>query len=235
MSSSSVGLDSDLLGRVRGLVRDGRYPSILSAMNAIVGGFLDGADDDARDGIIADLRKQVDILTDSLKNRPNGGRVAVFLDLKNVSFPVRDSGFSVDFLELRRIAVDGRRQVSATAFDTRRVKDGFDGAATFHSMLESCGWRLDLHDMYDEGRQKEVDVAMATAMVTGAYEDRYDVAVVISGDRDFVPAMECVRNRGKTVEVMSFSGNLSKCSGRAADSVTLLDDLFLLNPTGVSE
>ncbi len=47
--------------------------------------------------------------------------------------------------------------------------------------------------------EKAVDVMIATDMISLAYEDRYDVAYLISADGDFTPAVKKARNTGRQV------------------------------------
>ncbi len=47
--------------------------------------------------------------------------------------------------------------------------------------------------------EKGVDVWMAVDIVTHAYSNIFDVAVLVSGDSDFVPAIEAVQDFGKKV------------------------------------
>lgn len=49
--------------------------------------------------------------------------------------------------------------------------------------------------------EKRVDVRLAVNMIMDAYGDRYDEAILMSGDSDFVPAIEAVKIIGKGVEV----------------------------------
>jgi uncharacterized LabA/DUF88 family protein len=53
----------------------------------------------------------------------------------------------------------------------------------------------------DTGRkyhvEKETDVNLAVDMVVGAYTDRYDVAMLVAGDTDYVRAVKALRERGK--------------------------------------
>ena len=49
--------------------------------------------------------------------------------------------------------------------------------------------------------EKRVDVSIAVDMVRMAYEDKYDVAYLLSADGDFVPVVEAVRLRRKKVFV----------------------------------
>lgn len=45
--------------------------------------------------------------------------------------------------------------------------------------------------------EKETDVNLAVDMVIGAYEDRFDVAMLVAGDTDYVRAIHAVQGRGK--------------------------------------
>lgn len=45
--------------------------------------------------------------------------------------------------------------------------------------------------------EKETDVNLAVDMVVGAFEDRYDVAMLVAGDTDYVRAVRAVQERGK--------------------------------------
>ena len=48
-------------------------------------------------------------------------------------------------------------------------------------------------------KEKGVDVQIATDMVTLAWEDTYDAAVLVSADLDFVPMAEYLSTKGKKV------------------------------------
>jgi uncharacterized LabA/DUF88 family protein len=70
--------------------------------------------------------------------------------------------------------------------------------------------------------EKGVDVMIATDLVSGAFKNLYDTAILVSGDGDFFPAIEAVKDLGKHVEVVAFEDNLSPEAERAADVTTLL-------------
>lgn len=53
--------------------------------------------------------------------------------------------------------------------------------------------------------EKGVDVKIAVDMVIGAYENDYDVAILVSSDTDLVPAIRQVCKLGKIVEYVGFS------------------------------
>ncbi|MBM3233729.1 NYN domain-containing protein [Candidatus Pacearchaeota archaeon] len=57
---------------------------------------------------------------------------------------------------------------------------------------------------------KEDDIHMAVDIVEGACEDNFDVAILVSGDGDFVPAVRAVQKRSKIVENIYFKKSSSR-------------------------
>ncbi|MDO5862513.1 MAG: NYN domain-containing protein [Thermoplasmata archaeon] len=165
-------------------------------------------------------------------------RVMVFIDVRNVMGSVKmDSAFSrLDFGALTMRLKGQRQLVAAYVFDgVGSFVNGVDRTKKFHDFLRYSGFRVVERDSYDSEtrEQKEVDVAMACKMVVHALNDHYDVAIVVSGDRDFVPAVSEVQAAGKRVEVASFSNSASDELIRAADVYHRLDSepvLSLYNP-----
>lgn len=59
---------------------------------------------------------------------------------------------------------------------------------------------------YWRDREKGIDVLLATDMLMDAVDDKYDTAILISSDGDFIPAVKCIRKRfKKKVEYVGFS------------------------------
>ncbi len=52
------------------------------------------------------------------------------------------------------------------------------------------------------GAEKSVDVKLATDLIM--LRDIYDIAVIVSGDQDYVPAVQIVKDAGKKVVNVSF-------------------------------
>ncbi|MDD5191595.1 MAG: NYN domain-containing protein [Candidatus Nanoarchaeia archaeon] len=57
---------------------------------------------------------------------------------------------------------------------------------------------------------KEDDIHMAIDMVEGACDDRFDIAILISGDGDFVPAVKAVQRKDKIVKNIYFKKSSSR-------------------------
>lgn len=76
--------------------------------------------------------------------------------------------------------------------------------------------------------EKETDVNLSVDMVVGAYENEYDVAMLVSGDTDYVRAVRAVRARGKRVIWCHFIGQRHSDELRQAsdESLELGDSLL---------
>jgi len=59
---------------------------------------------------------------------------------------------------------------------------------------------------FERLREKGIDVKLATDLIVGAVDNKYNVAIVVSSDSDLIPAIDWVRHRTKkTIEYVGFS------------------------------
>ena len=81
-----------------------------------------------------------------------------------------------------------------------------------------------------EDKAKGVDIALTTDLLSNAYLDNYDVAVLVAGDGDYVPLVDEVKRIGKRVHVVFFEGRglgLSPSLRLASDWFYRLDNTFI--------
>jgi hypothetical protein len=71
--------------------------------------------------------------------------------------------------------------------------------------------------------EKAVDVGLATALLEMAAVSAYDIAIVVCGDRDFVPALQAVRRLGKRVAIVSARGSCAREFSDPNDPMRLRD------------
>ena len=97
------------------------------------------------------------------------------------------------------------------------------------SYLEPRMGRLIYRNWPDEPPyEKGIDVKLATDMLVHGFRGNYDVAILVSGDNDFVDALQAVKDQGKHVEVALFGPGWSSQHLRGvADKVILIDGQFL--------
>lgn len=155
-------------------------------------------------------------------------RVMIFIDLSNVIKNAEGfCGFEiyVDFKRIVETVLKGRKLVAAYMFDAHTSER--DPCNQLYDAFRRQGFRVITRMYYekDAGEQKEVDVAMACEMLSHAYKNNYDTAVVVSGDRDFRPAIEHIQAAGKRAEVAGISTGMSWKLSRSCDVFHDLDGL----------
>ena len=134
------------------------------------------------------------------------GRVAVFIDGNNLFHAARFHNIDIDYNKLLRILLgDGRL---LRAFFYTGVDAGAERQQGFLLWMRRNGFRVvqkELKTFYDGTRKANLDVEIAVDMLSLA--GRYDTAVLVSGDEDFVYAVNAVAYKGCRVEVAGFRSN----------------------------
>ena len=153
-------------------------------------------------------------------------RVMVFIDGSNL-YHVLDQNCSrhdVQFDKLARKLANGRDLRRIYYYNIRQESDRPDGRVDqdrfLHSLYDTPYVEVRLgigKQRRDQVVEKGVDVMLATDLVVRAYQDQYDTAILVSGDGDFYPAIQAVKDRGKQVEVAAFESNISAEASRVAD------------------
>lgn len=72
-------------------------------------------------------------------------------------------------------------------------------------------------------RIKGDDIHLAIDMLKDAYEDKYDTAILLSGDGDFAPLVRYVKRKGKRVENYHFAENVSRALTKLCDECHIID------------
>src|SRR5437764_8631439 len=134
------------------------------------------------------------------------GRVAVFIDGNNLFHSARFHNIDIDYNKLLRLLLgDGRL---LRAFFYTGVDVGAERQQGFLLWMRRNGFRVvqkELKTFYDGTRKANLDVEIAVDMLSLA--GRYDTAVLVSGDEDFVYAVNAVAYKGCRVEVAGFRSN----------------------------
>ncbi|MFM2105732.1 MAG: hypothetical protein RL338_764, partial [Chloroflexota bacterium] len=137
-----------------------------------------------------------------------GKNVAVFVDVANIFYAAKAAGVDIDYVTLLRSATAGRDLVRAYAYTGLDPEN--ENQRNFHSFLARNGFRVVSKDIrkYGDGKVKaNLDIELVVDMMKTARN--LDVAIVVSGDGDFAPAIRAVQEMGVRVEVISFKGNTS--------------------------
>jgi uncharacterized LabA/DUF88 family protein len=94
-------------------------------------------------------------------------------------------------------------EIKTSKLRTRIERIKIDGRVLNHEELRRKGVsEIEIRTT----REKGIDVKLATDLIVGAVDDRYDTAIVVSSDSDLIPAIDWVRiKRNKKVEYIGFS------------------------------
>lgn len=143
-------------------------------------------------------------------------KVIVLIDTQNLYYSAKNLYHSkVDFGQILKTAVSSRRLIRAFAYVVQ-TKAGEE--KPFFEALTGLGIETRVKPLqeYYGGLKKAdwdvgivIDAIRASAMV--------DVIVLVSGDGDFVPLIEYLKNQGKRVEVMAFGRSASSKVKEEAD------------------
>lgn len=142
----------------------------------------------------------------------NEERVSIFIDGSNLYHNLKRYGLKITFEELIK-KLETRREVVEIFYYTALLDKKFDEARylkhqDFLKKLKTipnfkivlCNLRkMVSKDGSTEFMIKGDDVYLATDLIKGAYENLYDIAIIVSGDEDFIPAIRLVQKNGKRV------------------------------------
>jgi uncharacterized LabA/DUF88 family protein len=145
--------------------------------------------------------------------------VAVFVDVANIFYAAKAAGVDIDYVTLLKSATAGRDFVRAYAY-TGLDPDN-ENQRQFQAFLARNGFKVVTKDIrkYGDGKVKaNLDIELVVDLMKTARN--LDVAVVVSGDGDFAPAIRAVQETGVRVEVISFRGNTSSDLMEVADLFT---------------
>lgn len=150
----------------------------------------------------------------ALKNKDQ--RVSVFIDVQNLYHSAKNLYQArVNFQEILKAAVAGRKLIRSFAYVVR-TKTGEE--KPFFDALINLGIETrikDLQEYYGGLKKADWDVGIAVDAIKTS--DGVDVVVLASGDGDYVPLVEYLKDHGKRVEVIAFGKSTSSKLKDAAD------------------
>jgi len=162
--------------------------------------------------------------------KPKEQRVEVLIDVQNLYYSARNIYHQkVNFQEVLKQSVAGRKFIRAFAYVVR-TKTGEE--KPFFDALTKLGIETrvkDLQEFYGGAKKADWDVGIVIDAIRTS--GGLDVIVLASGDGDFIPLVEYLKNQGKRVEVVAFGKTTSLKLKEIADEFIDLDkepDKFLL-------
>jgi len=151
-------------------------------------------------------------------------------DLRQLLSRDRRLGREVQGLQGGELVDRMRRIVERLRSRQERMQRRFDGWTAIHNGIAMRHRAIEFrpagairYNLFDDsfGREKAVDVMLATDLIV--LRDIYDIAVIVSGDQDYVPAVKKVKDFGRSVVNVAFErrdGRLLPGGARRLNQVT---------------
>lgn len=144
--------------------------------------------------------------------KPKKERVVVYIDGFNLYFGIIDAGFEkYKWLNLNLLSKNLLRpdqELSGIKYFTSRISNNpvkQKRQSTYIEALESVNIRIyygnyqsdtiecrQCRNIWPVYHEKMTDVNIATQIIIDAYQDKYDMAMLISGDSDLVPPIRTI-------------------------------------------
>lgn len=163
-------------------------------------------------------------------------RLIIFIDGSNILHGIKEQTFKIDYFKLIDFLKGDRFLIRAYFYSSMpnqrdvpdHQKDSFARQKKFLDELSFNGIKVKLGKLRKltsgEYIEKEVDIMLATDMLSLAFQDAFDVCTLVSGDSDFTYTVEVVQSIGKRVENASFKKTSSSSLRRTCDKYIQLDD-----------
>jgi len=143
-------------------------------------------------------------------------RVSVLIDAQNLYHSAKNLyRAKVNFREILKLAVGQRKLIRAFGYVVR-TKTGEE--KPFFEALTKLGIETrikDLQEFYGGLKKADWDVGIVIDAIRTA--PGVDVIILVSGDGDFIPLVEYLKNQGKRVEVIAFARSTSAKLKESAD------------------
>lgn len=131
-------------------------------------------------------------------------KVMVFIDYQNffISWKWKNRGRKPPFVDYQKLGRQDIHRIYGVEFD-------INDPSTYTT------------------EEKETDINIATHMIAKGFQNAYDIAILVSGDTDYVQVIRTLHDLGKIVVIAHFpEQNIAKYQGMYDAEVILDDDLL---------
>src|ERR1044071_4517483 len=150
------------------------------------------------------------------------GKITIFIDGNNLFHAARSVGVEIDYAKFLNFLRNDSPLLRA--FFYTGVDEKAERQQGFLLWMRRNGYRVvekELKTYADGTKKANLDVEIAVDMLSLA--DKYDTAVLVSGDEDFAYAINAVAYKGVRVELAGFRSNTSPRLIDVADQFIELD------------
>ncbi len=139
-------------------------------------------------------------------------RIIVFVDNSNIFKGFRKYNIKVDYEALKNFIARGRDLKNIFLYEGVVYPMNPEKKKWYEELSNRSGYviKASFNKIASSGAiEKKIDIKIAIDIISYAYEDAYDTAVLVSGDGDFVPVIKKLKELERNVEVWAFKYSLA--------------------------
>ncbi len=158
-------------------------------------------------------------------------RITIFIDNSNIFKGFQKYNVQADYEKLKTLITRGRKLDAIYLYEgvvypmspekkrwyeQLSIRSGYIIKASFDKIVKSGAI------------EKKVDINIAIDVVSLAFEDAYDTAVLVTGDGDFLPVVKKIKELNKKPEVWAFKYSLANALMEELDEDRIfhIDDIL---------
>ncbi|MFX1531325.1 MAG: NYN domain-containing protein [Promethearchaeota archaeon] len=158
-------------------------------------------------------------------------RVIVFIDNSNIFKGFRKYDIKADYEKLKNTIIGDRELHGILLYEGVVYPMSPEKKSWYEELRNRSGYEIKASfDKIASGGfiEKKVDIKIAIDIISLAYENAYDTAVLVSGDGDFVPVVKKVKEMDKNVEIWAFKYSLANTLKEelSRENIYYLDDIL---------
>ncbi len=143
-------------------------------------------------------------------------RIMIFIDHNNLFYEYKRQGIKFQYIPLIKILSQERPITKIFTYmgtEYLRERSRVIKREKFFQFLKRNGIIAKKIPLIEKpgGKQKEkeVDISLAIDMLDFTFQDKFDRAILVSGDGDFRPVIKRIQSYNKEIEIWSFRNALS--------------------------
>ena len=163
--------------------------------------------------------------------KDNDQRIMIFIDNSNIFKGFKKYNVRADYEKLKLVLTNNRVLKGIFLYEGIVYPISYEKKKWYKDLSKKSGYTIKAsfnkkvsHVIFE----KKVDVKLAIDLICYAYEDVYDIAVLVSGDGDFIPVIKKLKKLNKKLEIWAFKYSLANSIKEKVDAnnIFYIDDVL---------
>ena len=158
-------------------------------------------------------------------------RIMIFIDNSNIFKGFKKYNVRADYEKLKLVLTNNRVLKGIFLYEGIVYPISNEKKKWYKDLSKKSGYKIKAS--FDKKVshitfEKKVDVKLAIDIISYAYEDAYDIAVLVSGDGDFIPVIKKLNKLKKKLEIWAFNYSLANIIKKEVDpnNIYYFDDIL---------